>query len=304
MASPGSGEASSGTLVRFARAFVRWPAFYFVVLLLGSVEILWLVPALILHRLLPAATARRVGRSVISFVFRQYFHITRFCGVLEVDASAVDAIGADEAMVIAPNHPSGLDALIIASRLPHLNCIMKASMLDNVFLGAGARLAGYIRDDGRRKMFRAAIDELRAGGQLIIFPEGTRTLAAPVNAFNGGLAVMAKVARVPIQTVIVETDTPFLSKGWSVLRPPPHMPMRYRLRLGRRFVVEPQRDVHDAVAEVQAYFEETLAGVPLGQLWDRPRVDAGATASTSDSRDKPAGAKTSSIPSLTSSHIG
>jgi 1-acyl-sn-glycerol-3-phosphate acyltransferase len=297
-------RGGTSVIARFGSAVVRWPAFYFVVLLLGAVEILWLVPALIMDRVLPPANARRVGRRVISFVFRQYFRITRLCGVLEVDASAIDGIDSACAMVIAPNHPSGLDALIIASRLPDLNCIMKASMLDNVFLGAGARLAGYIRDDGRRRMFRAAIDELRAGGQLIIFPEGTRTLAAPVNAFNGGLAVMAKVAQVPIQTVIVETDTPFLSKGWSVLRLPPHMPMRYRLRVGRRFVVGPQRDVHEAVAEMQAYFEETLTGVALGQLWDRPRVAAGTSVSINEARDKPACANASSIQSLTSSHIG
>jgi 1-acyl-sn-glycerol-3-phosphate acyltransferase len=288
-------------VVRFFRALVRWPAFYFVVVLLGVVELAWLLPALILLRVLPPARARRVGRGVISFVFRLYFRITRACGVLEVDASAIDAIDPGEGLVIAPNHPSGLDALIIASRLPHLNCIMKASMLDNVFLGAGARLAGYIRDDGRRRMFRSAIDELRAGGQVIIFPEGTRTLTAPVNAFNGGFVVMAKVARVPIQTVIVETDTPFLSKGWSVLRPPPHMPMRYRLRLGRRFVVGPHGDIHGALAELQDYFEETLSGASLGHLRQRSPVEVGAPPTAGEAREK---APAPAMPSLTGTHWG
>jgi 1-acyl-sn-glycerol-3-phosphate acyltransferase len=279
---------------------LRWPGFFFVVGLLGAVELGWLIPALILERTLPEGAARRIGRGTISFVFRLYFRITRACGVLVVDASEIDAIDPAEAMIIAPNHPSGLDALIIASRLPQLNCVMKASMLDNVFLGAGARLAGYIRDDGRRRLFRSAIDELRAGGQVIIFPEGSRTLAAPVNHLNGGLVLMAKVARVPIQTVIVETDTPFLSKGWSVLRPPPHMPMRYRLRLGRRFHFPPGHDLHDGVAELQCYFEETLAGVPLGRLWQRKRVDA-IVAPTSTGGSRREGKKAPVVPSLTGS---
>jgi 1-acyl-sn-glycerol-3-phosphate acyltransferase len=245
---------ATGRLRRALRACRQWPAFYFVVALLGLVELAWLFPAM-----------------VISFVFRQYFRLTRACGVLDVEATALDAIDPNEALIIAPNHPTGLDALILVSRLKSLNCIMKASMLDNLFLGSGARLAGYIRNDGPRRMLRLSTEDLRRGGQLIIFPEATRTLAAPVNEFKGGFAAMARVARVPIQTVIIETNTPFLSKGWSVMRKPPEMPMRFDVRLGRRFVVAQDGDLNAFVGELRAYFIDELADARLGDLWDVAR---------------------------------
>ncbi len=260
-------------------------AFYFVVLLLGTVQLGWFVPAFLIRHAVSPERGRRIGRRVISSVFRRYFDLTRLCGVLEVDCDAVDAIDPHEALIIAPNHPSGLDALILISRLPYLNCIMKASMLDNILLGAGSRLAGYIRNDGPRRMFRLSTEDLKAGGQLIIFPEATRTVAAPVNAFKGGFASMAKVAGVPIQTVIVETDTPFLAKGWSVMRKPPRLPMRYRVRLGRRFDVPVDAHVASFVAELRDYFIAELDGAQLGDLWDVERApDAKPSPPVGDAR--------------------
>ncbi len=247
-------------------------AFYFVVLLLGTVQLAWFVPAFLIRHAVSPERGRRIGRRVISSVFRRYFELTRACGVLEVDCDAIDAIDPHEAMIIAPNHPSGLDALILISRLPYLNCIMKASMLDNILLGAGSRLAGYIRNDGPRRMFRLSTEDLKAGGQLIIFPEATRTVAAPVNPFKGGFASMAKVAGVPIQTVIIETDTPFLAKGWSVMRKPPRLPMHYRVRLGERFDVPADAHVAQFVGALRDYFVAELDGAQLGDLWDVERA--------------------------------
>lgn len=277
-----------GRLRRGLRACRQWPAFYFVVVLLGLVELGWLLPAMIIRHTVSKDRGNRIGRQVISFVFRNYFRLTRACGVLDVEASALDALDPNEAMIIAPNHPTGLDALILVSRLESLNCIMKASMLDNLFLGSGARLAGYIRNDGPRRMFRLSTEDLRAGGQLIIFPEATRTLAAPVNEFKGGFAAMARVAGVPIQTIIIETNTPFLSKGWSVMKKPPEMPMRFDVRLGRRFDVSQTGDLSTFVDELRAYFVEELADARLGDLWDRaPQPSNGAL--TDDARPPPRG---------------
>jgi hypothetical protein len=53
------------------------------------------------------------------------------------------------------------------------------------------------------------------------------------------MTLIAQLAKVPIQTVIIETDSPYLRKGWPLLRPPP-APVVVRVRLGPRF--EPQAD--------------------------------------------------------------
>ena len=97
---------------------------------------------------------------------------------------------------------------------------MKAKIWDNPVLGGGARLAGYIRNDSPRGMVRQAASELRAGHSLLVFPEGTRTRSRPVNRFKGGFALIAKRAGAPVQTVFIETDSPFLGKGWPAFKRP------------------------------------------------------------------------------------
>ncbi len=251
---------------------VRWALFYAVLLGLGAIQLAWAPMAFALRHLLSPARGRVIGRRFISGLYRDCFRITGALGLLKVDATALDAIDPLEPLIVAPNHPSVLDALLLVSRLDNLCCIMKASVRGNVLLGAASRLAGYIRNDGPRRMLRLSVAELKRGGQLIIFPEATRTIAAPVNDFTSGFAAIARMAKVPVQAVVIEADTPFLAKGWPVLRPPSRFPMTFRVRLGPRFEVG--QDVDAFVVELRAWFVRELVDARLGDLWDRPRREA------------------------------
>ncbi|HZW72032.1 MAG TPA: lysophospholipid acyltransferase family protein, partial [Caldimonas sp.] len=134
-------------------------------------------------------------------------------------------------------------------------CIMKAELLRNVFLGGGARLAQYIRNDVGRGMVRDAVASLREGNQLVLFPEGTRTVTSPINAFKPGITLIAHLADVPIQTVVIETSSPYLTKGWPLLKAPP-VPVRMRVRLGRRFAAD--ADHRALLQRIERYFAEEL----------------------------------------------
>ena len=45
------------------------------------------------------------------------------------------------------------------------------------------------------------------------------------------------MAQVPIQTVLIESESNYLGKGWPILRTP-QFPVVVKLRLGRRFAPE------------------------------------------------------------------
>jgi 1-acyl-sn-glycerol-3-phosphate acyltransferase len=124
------------------------------------------------------------------------------------------------------------------------------------------RMAGFIRNDTPIKLTKLAIDKLREGQQLLLFPEGTRTTAWPVNPFRGGFALMAKMAGVPVQTVFIETNSPFLNKGWPLLKKP-DMPLEYRVRLGQRFEVD--GDVKQFVGKLEGYFRDELSASRRGR---------------------------------------
>jgi 1-acyl-sn-glycerol-3-phosphate acyltransferase len=144
-----------------------------------------------------------------------------------------------------------LDAVMLMAHLPRSACIMKASLMNNPLLGPGARLARYIRNDSAYGMVQCAVEDLRAGGQLVMFPEGTRTTQQPLNPFHASFTLIARRARSPIQTVFIDTDSPYLGKGWPLWRLPP-LPICFSVRMGRRFA--PGED-HEALrAEIEAYF--------------------------------------------------
>jgi 1-acyl-sn-glycerol-3-phosphate acyltransferase len=148
-----------------------------------------------------------------------------------------------------------LDAVMVISRLPNVACVLKAALMNNIFLGAGARLARYIRNEPVRRMVRLAVHDFHCGSHLLLFPEGTRTTSCPVNPFKGSIGLIAKHAGVPVQTILIETDSQYLRKGWPLFRKPP-LPIHYRVRLGRRF--DPPQNAQRFMAELEHYFAHEL----------------------------------------------
>ena len=153
-----------------------------------------------------------------------------------------------------PIIPSLLDALMILSRVPNTNCIMKAGIVHSLFFGAGARLMGFIPNTPLRAMVHLATADLHRGSHVLLFPEGTRTTRFPINELQGTAGLIAKHAKVPIQTIFIETNSGFLGKGWSLLWTP-RMPITFRIRLGKRF---------DTAHAHHAIYRGTGALFPLG----------------------------------------
>lgn len=244
----------------------HWPyrayeyfALWFGLGLLGIASLIWTVLAMPLHYVLPRRYGVALGRRTISAIFRFYLGALTRIGAFRFDLSALDALQDEKPMIIAPNHPCLLDAIMVLSRLSGIACIMKADIADNAFFGAGARLAGYIRNDAQLSMIKQSVTELKNGNHLLIFPEGTRTVRWPVNACKGTAALIARRARSPIQTVLIEADSAYLSKGWPLFRCPA-FPIVYRVRLGRRF--DPPEKAGIFTAQLERYFIDALRDAP------------------------------------------
>jgi 1-acyl-sn-glycerol-3-phosphate acyltransferase len=228
--------------------------------LLGVICLTVSLLALPMRAMLPRVLSKRVGRRLVAATARGYLRFLTFMGACRFDLSALDGLKDGPAMIIAPNHPSLLDAVMILSRLPGAACIMKAELVNSVFFGAGARLTGYIRNTPLRTMVQLAVDDLHQGSHLLLFPEGTRTTRFPIGSLQGTTGLIAKHAGVPIQTVFIETNSGFLGKGWQVLWTP-KMPITYKVRLGRRF--DPPLYTARFARELEQYFQSELAHAQL-----------------------------------------
>jgi 1-acyl-sn-glycerol-3-phosphate acyltransferase len=216
----------------------------------------WAVMTTVLLPFLPAHVARRVGRGGAMWAFRFYLAALELAGAWRLDLRELDKLRNAGPLIIAPNHPGLLDAVLVISRLPNAVCVMKASLLHNFLLGPAARLARYVRNDSLLRLVSLAGDELRLGGQLLLFPEGTRTVGGPIGPFTEAVGALSRRTGVPVQAVIIEADSQFLGKRWALLARP-EFPMTFCIRLGRRF--EPPAEVRAFTAELERYFTRELA---------------------------------------------
>lgn len=238
---------------------LAWVALQAHLLVLLAMSVGWNLVALLLYPLLPRRTGLRLGRAAIAHGYGLFWWLAARTGMMRLDSQALAGLRDDAGLVIVANHPSMLDAMMLVARLPRSFCIMKASLSRNPLLGPGARLARYIRNDSTFGMVQCAVRELRDGGQLVLFPEGTRTVGTTPGPFHASFALIAHRARVPVQTVFIDTASPYLGKGWPLWRLPP-LPIRFGVRLGRRF--EPGDDPARLLREVEDHLRGGLAPGP------------------------------------------
>lgn len=249
----GHGNVREKTSLIFLKRLYEYFVLYGGLLAFAVICLVWSLIATLLGPLLPRRIGEPLGQFAIMAGFRFYVELLRLSGIVKLDLSALDALRHERTLIIAPNHPSMIDVVLIASRLPHMVCIMKANIWGNLLLGGGARLAGYIRNDAPVNMVRAAADVVRGGTPLLIFPEGTRTIAPPVNDFKPGYGLIAKKAGAPIQTVFIDTNSRFLGKGWPLFKLP-RFPLTYRIELGERF--EAPKNVKSLISDMETYYRD------------------------------------------------
>ncbi len=245
---------------------VWWGAYEYLAMAMGlgslaALCLVWMPLSLGLRLVLPVRVGRSLGRRAIATGFRAYLWLLERLCACRFDLAALDALRHEHPLIVAANHPSLLDAVMIVSRLPEAVCVMKASLMDNLLFGAAARLACYIRNDAPLKMILDARENLARSAQLVIFPEGSRTRHFPVDACLPSVGLISARAGVPVQIVLIECSTPYLGKAWPLFRRP-ELPLSFRLRLGPR--LHPPGDLKAFARELEASFRDALSPAPQG----------------------------------------
>ncbi len=128
-----------------------------------------------------------------------------------------------DSFVFAANHQSFYDIPVIFASLPHsLRIIAKSSLGAVPFVGWHLKWAGHLliheQDRGAqvlKKMQSMISDE----ASLIIFPEGTRSLDGSVDAFKGGVFLMAIDSGLPVVPLSISGARQIMLRGELAARP-------------------------------------------------------------------------------------
>lgn len=190
--------------------------------------------------------ARRVAaaRTIIRLAFRAYVDVMRLLGVLRYDVRGLEKLERRGLLILA-NHPTLIDTVFLMAFVRNADCIVKAALWNNPFTRGPVRAAGYISNAGSGgdggDLVRDCIASLERGGNLIVFPEGTRTPAGGAICLKRGAANVAVRGARDITPVVIRCDPPTLGKGEKWWRVPPRR-VRFSLEVQDDVPVAPFTD--------------------------------------------------------------
>jgi 1-acyl-sn-glycerol-3-phosphate acyltransferase len=167
----------------------------------------------------PARRARR-ARSLIHHAFRAFVTLMRATGVISLEVRGAEKLHRQGLLILA-NHPSLIDVVLLMSLVRRADCIVKGSLARNPFTRGPVQAAGFVCNDSGVGLLDDCIASLRAGNNLIIFPEGTRTPQAGPARLQRGAANVAVRGVVDVTPVRIRATPPMLRKGDKWYRVPP-----------------------------------------------------------------------------------
>ncbi len=129
----------------------------------------------------------------------------------------------DRPCVMVANHPGLFDILVLICAVPRLAVMVKNSLIRLPPLGGIVKWSGYVLSpDNERESplssLYASVKMIRAGCKFFIFPEGTRSPAHELLPFKKGPFLLARLANVDIQPVLIRNEPPFLPKKAPAIR--------------------------------------------------------------------------------------
>ena len=153
-------------------------------------------------------------RATVRATYRLFVWAARVVRLFRVESPDFARLRSIRGRVVAANHLTLIDIVILMSILPDSTCVVKGAAASNPFLRWIVRPLYLVRGEDTEKLLGEASEMLKAGVNVIVFPEGTRTPAsAPAHPVKRGFARIALAAGVPVAPLRIACDPPVLAKG-------------------------------------------------------------------------------------------
>lgn len=150
----------------------------------------------------PVDRFKRVSRYIIFLSFRLFVAVLSLCGGIHLTVSDRARCRTMRSMVVAANHPSLLDVVILLSLFPNADCIVNGALSRSPLTWVIRRL--YIVNSlDFDALMEKCRQSLATGANLLIFPEGTRTPHGGTVPFRRGAARIAFEAGADIQPLYI-----------------------------------------------------------------------------------------------------
>ena len=164
----------------------------------------------------------------------------------------------EESAVVCCNHYASSDVVIVAAKLfrKELNVLAKAELFKGKFVSWFLTKLGAIkvnRGAPEVSVHKEILKRLKAGKQLLIFPEGTRNLAGTheMADFKSGAGVYAMKAKVPIIPLMFHHQSKRFKRNYLIVGDKIDLSDFYG------------KNMHEVKDDVAAYLHEKMEALHL-----------------------------------------
>ena len=166
--------------------------------------------------LLPVWPPRAI-RGLIRFFYRAFVALARATSLfaVEMDGATRARLASARGCVIAMNHISLIDIVVLMAHLPDSTAVAKAATRRNPVLWPVVKRMFIVNDESPERIVAEVVRFLSEGVDVIVFPQGTRGGMR----LHRGAARFALAARAPLIPVRIAYDPTVLAKGqpwWDV----------------------------------------------------------------------------------------
>lgn len=147
------------------------------------------------------------------------------CGGVKLIVEGRENVNSDKVQVFASNHSSHFDVPVLFQALQiRTGWVAKKELFSIPFLGWLMKANRYIsidRGDGRKavKSLQTAVEKIKSGLRITIFPEGTRSPDGQLLPFKKMLFKLCLKTGVPVVPVYIEGSNNVLKPGSMIIRP-------------------------------------------------------------------------------------
>jgi 1-acyl-sn-glycerol-3-phosphate acyltransferase len=158
-------------------------------------------------------TRRRRVQGIVRYGFRAFLQLMQVWGIMRLECINKERLATSSGRLIISNHPTLIDVVVLMSLTPQAQCIIKREVWDHRFFGGVARIAGYIRnDEDPEELITKCQAAIANGDNIIIFPEGTRTVPGQEVRLRRGFANIAAFTAADMQLVLINCEPATLAK--------------------------------------------------------------------------------------------
>jgi len=186
-----------------------------------------------------------------------------FVSGISVQTSGFENIPKGTPMIIVANHQGAADIPVLLAYLPlNFRFAVKKELFSIPAMGWYMRSAGFFPVDravilSAYKMVEKVIEILKAGENVMIFPEGTRSPDGLLGKFKRGSLMAALKAGVPVLPVAISGSYDIMPRGTFLVNP-----AKVRLAVAKPVYIKNEEEYDRKVEEVRDSIAALLGPLP------------------------------------------